>query len=435
MERTVCENGIQLQVNRSDKFTRNMISVNFIMPLDKVKASENCLLGAVMGRGCRMYPEIDKVSDFLDTHYGATFTLGTGKKGENQVIRFSVSYIDEKYTDGSIDMEKDMLSFLSMMITDNLIISPEAVEERTETEKKNLIDAIRANINEKTSYANMRCAAHMFSNELYGIDSSGSIEEIEKLSANDLPRIFNNLIFDSTITVFALGRFDADALKGWVNSLFSEKYPGFHCSRKISPTLIKSAANEVKYFVEKDSMTQAKLVMGFRTGAENYMQNAAGYVLFNAIFATSPCSRLFVNVREKESLCYYCSSVFDRHKGIMLVYSGISADNKEKVKASILRQIKDISEEISDEELYQAKKMLIDSIGQSQDSPTAMESHFLNAVVSGTDISPEEYREMIILAQKEDVMAAAKAVSLDTVYFLEGSGSAEYCEDEEIYDI
>ncbi len=416
-----CKNGIKLQIRESDKFTRNMLSVSFICPLDAATASENGLLAAVMGRGCRKYPEINFVSDFLDTHYGATFTVGTGKKGENLILRFSVSYIDARYIKDGTDIEKDMLSFLKMMITDSLIDNPEAVKERTETEKKNIIDSINAVKNDKTTYANLRCATLMFSGERYCVDSSGTVEELMKLSHKDLPGIYRRLVSDSKIIVFGLGRFNEEALKNWVGTLFDEQFPGLKVSGTITDAGIRKSVGQVRRVTETDAMTQSKLVLGFRTGAKSYMDNVGGYVLFNAIFSTAPCSRLFLNVREKLSLCYYCSSIFDRHKAAMLVYAGISSGKKEQAEAAILKQIRDIAKEVPEEELEKTKQIIIDGILQAEDSPTAMESQYLNSVIGKCGMTSGEYISVIKNVSADDVKAAANAMMLDTVYFLKGT--------------
>ena len=168
-------------------------------------------------------------------------------------------------------------------------------------------------------------------------------------------------------------------------------------------------------------MTQSKLVLGFRTGAKSYMDNVGGYVLFNAIFSTAPCSRLFLNVREKLSLCYYCSSIFDRHKAAMLVYAGISSGKKDQAEAAILKQIRDIAKEVPEEELEKTKQIIIDGILQAEDSPTAMESQYLNSVIGKCGMTSGEYISVIKNVSADDVKAAANAMMLDTVYFLKGT--------------
>ena len=412
METEILNNGIQLRYEKTDKFTRNNISVNFILPLDET-AARSSLLAAVMKHGCEKYPDMKSLSSFLEMNYGAQASISAMKRTENMIFRFAFTFPDDIYTDG-MPVTDNMLELIHEMIFNPLVNDGKFREEYVEMEKKNLIDSIHARINEKTSYANSRCISLMCKDEPYAIDELGTVEQVQALSGADIYEQYKKILSESNIVVFAFGRFE--------KSLIKEKIMSFPCHSSgalIKKPVRKLVRQDVTRCVENDTMTQTKAVFGFRINAES-SENRAATILFNTIFSSSPTSRLFMNVREKMSLCYYCAAFIERAKGLMLVYAGIEAKNSEKAENEILNQLEKIKKRISKKEIDEAKIAAIDSLCQAADSPASLESFYLGSVVTGDDMTIETLIERIKNTTSADIRKVARSFSLDTVYILQG---------------
>ena len=183
---------------------------------------------------------------------------------------------------------------------------------------------------------------------------------------------------------------------------------------------IVSKAEKVNTVTEQYDVAQAKLVMGFRVGASGMeeMQHAR---LMCLLFGGTPRSKLFMNVREKLSLCYYCSSRLDRNKGIMYVNSGVEHENVEQAKEEILHQLEQIkSGSFTDEELNETKLMAVDSLRVVNDSASSMEGWYLSQMFLHSQASPEEEAEQLLKITRDQIIAAANRVTLDTIYLLSG---------------
>ena len=184
-------------------------------------------------------------------------------------------------------------------------------------------------------------------------------------------------------------------------------------------TQIIAKADRVKEFHDVMDVAQTKLVMGFRTGIAVPGGDVTAMRLMSALFGGTPHSKLFLNVREKLSLCYYCSSSYDRHKGIVMVQSGVEQKNIEKAREEILRQLQAVQEgDFSAEDLDAAKMSVANSFRTMSDYLGGLEAWYLSQAFEKTVLTPEQSAEAVGGVTKEQVVKAAQTVSLDTVYQL-----------------
>ena len=153
--------------------------------------------------------------------------------------------------------------------------------------------------------------------------------------------------------------------------------------------------------------------------------NAPAMKLMNSVFGGTPFSKLFLNVREKLSLCYYCSSGYNDRKGVLFVDSGVEHANIEKAKAEILNQLKAVQNgEFTDEEINNSRLSMINSLRGVTDGARSIAEWYFKQSYAGQSLSPEDEIERLKSVTKEDIIAAAKSLSLDTVYVLTGKESA-----------
>lgn len=409
------KNDIQVSLYKTDKFTRNVISVSFLTPLNE-NAANNALLVAVMRLANDKYQTLNDVNKYLENNYGATYTVNVGKKGENQLVRFSISFIANCYTLENEDITKNMMEFLYEMIRKPLIIDDAFKSDFVKIEKLNLINNIKSRKNNKRSYAKDNCIKNMCKNETYSLDELGEINDIEAITPEQLKEHYDKLLKTSNLIVSCFGRFDENAIKEWADKLFDFS----HNNITIKTQYIKKA-EKVNDYNEDMQVNQSILVMGFRLGIENYQDHMFSLIMFNIIFGGGPNSRLFLNVREKLSLCYYCSSEIDRLKGIMLVSAGISKENKKKTIDEVLAQLSLLQKgEITDEDIENAYKTVVYSFEQTQDNLYALEGYYLNSFIGESNLTVEEVLKGIKTVTAEDIKNAAFLCTLDTVYFLNG---------------
>ncbi len=409
--------GIEFCSISAEGFKSSCISVNFVLPLSE-KASLYALVPNVLTRSSEKYPDLASIERKLANLYGADLIVDVSKVGENQILKLEVSCIDDRFA-----LENEVISAECSKLLFELIFKPNVKngafsQHDTESEKRLLIERLYAEQSDKRSYAKNKCEELMFSEEAYGIHRFGTIEDIEKITPESLYEAYCEILRTAKIVVCSSGNTDANRVceefKTYSNKLSRELCLG--------ETLFVEKAEDVQYVKEQESVKQGKLVMGFRMGMADANDNYAARRVMVDLFGGSPHSKLFTVVREKMSLCYYCSARMIRAKGIMFVQSGIESFNEDKAKEAILQQLEDIKNgEFSQDDIDASVKALEDSFKSVTDSPESLDSWFMSQCVSSAYKYPEDFINDFMNVTKAEIMKAAQDVTLDTVFMLEGT--------------
>ena len=179
-------------------------------------------------------------------------------------------------------------------------------------------------------------------------------------------------------------------------------------------------------------VSQGKLSLGFST--DTVIDSSDEYytmILLNEIFGGAASSKLFLNVREKMSLCYYCSSSYSPYSGILLVSSGFEVKNHSIAKKAILDQLDDIKKGvISDTEFFSAQKSIVNNYKQLYDSPFDMQAFFSDRALFGITDDLDTAQRKILKVSKQDIASLASKIKLNASFFIEGSEQNE----EDVYD-
>ena len=413
--------GVWLTALRSDKFKTGCLSINLLTQLKRETAAFNAVLPFVLRRGTRFHPDMQTIAAELDSLYGTGVEPIVRKIGEIQCIGFYASFPDRKYLPaGSEVFEKTANLSCEMLLAPNTrggLFLPAYVE----SEKEKLLELIRSRVNEKRSYAHFRLLEQMCCYEDYAVSRFGTEDTAESIYYQKLTKYYHSLISASPVEIFYCGSMEASKVADILSDALSGMTRG-EINYDIGTDIRMNAVEDkVRSFVDEMSVTQGKLVMGFRLGECMEEPDLAAIYVFNAVYGSGVTSKLFMNVREKLSLCYYASSLVDTHKGIMLVSSGVDFDKVEEAKSEILAQLEAVkSGDISDEELEAARRSVASDLCACLDSQGELEGFYLANSIDGLEFSPDELAALVCDVSREDVIKIASSVVLDAEYFLRG---------------
>jgi len=415
MTRIMLTEGVYLTYLPARKFKTSLLSAQFVTPLHRDTAAAHALLTAVLRRGTVSCPDMGILSAQLDKLYGARIDYTIRKKGENQCVGFVASFIDDSFVPGGERLLEPVAALLGELICDPVTVRGRFVPAYFESEKVNLIDAIRALVNDKRDYASSRLLQEMCAGEAYGIPRLGDEDTAEKVSLKKLYSVYTKLISSARLELFYSGSADLKRVEQALLAAFST-LPR-ESVQEIPATQLHVPRQEVLRVEEAMDVTQGKLGMGFSCGSDD----SAAILMGNTLFGGSSNSKLFMNVREKLSLCYYASSVYHRQKGIITVSSGIEFENYQKAYDEILVQLEAVRKgELEDWELEGAKSTLLNAYISMSDSQSKLENFYLGQIATGHSESPEELAEQVREVTPERIFRAMESVELDTVYFLRG---------------
>ena len=403
---------------QSDKFKTGCMSISFLRPLRKEEASANALIPTVLLRGCRNYPDIRTISAFLDDHYGASVGTLVRKKGEVQATGFYADFLEDRYSLDGSPVLAPMVDFVGQLLLDPVLEQGRFVEAFVEGEKQNLINTIDARINNKGGYALYRMLKTMCADEAFGLARLGEREDVEQLNAENLYRQYRHVLAHSRVEIFYHGSCPQETVETLLRQALRDLPRDVPDSFS---TRVVPAAGPVREVREALDVTQGKLVMGLRLGCTAADPEYPAALLMNAVLGGGMTSKLFVNVRETLSLCYYASSSVEKFKGVQFIASGIEFAKFETAKAEILHQL-DLTRagEITDEELEAARLSLLSSLKTGMDSPARLDDYSIGQAILGREGTMEDLARELRTVTREQVAQAARRVTLDTVYFLEG---------------
>ena len=407
---------VNLDYVRSDKFKTGTLSVQLITPINEKTASFGALLPSVLRRGTMSHPDMRSLSTALDLLYGSSIGCTVRKKGENQCIGFAASFIDEEFVPGGEKLLEPMCDLLGELLLDPVTRNGRFLNDYVESEKQNLIDAIRGIINDKRDYADLRLLQEMCRGERYGVDKFGSIARVEKITNQTLFRYYQELLSTAHLELFYCGSAERERVEEAISRAFAPLQRG----RVVPPVIAekKNAPETPREITERMDVTQGKLSMGWRVGTND----ASAMMLANLIFGGYSNSKLFLNVREKLSLCYYVGSRLSTHKGLLTVTSGIDVKNYERALAEITAQLDAVrTGDFTDGELQAAIRSVASDLRATADAPDALAWYWLNRTVQGLDIDPAEMAALVEEVTRTDVTDIAAGVVCDCVYLLKGT--------------
>lgn len=287
-----------------------------------------------------------------------------------------------------------------------------------QTERDTVRKKLESIVNDKIRYAAERCIEVMCKNEPYRLHPLGERKDLDGITPEGLYESYQNWLNESVLDLYVVGDTSLDEVKKLVEEHFKLNRTG---SKDYVPSTTRTVASETQTVVEKLDINQGKLNMGLRSTITYGDDEYAAALMYNGILGSYPHSKLFVNVREKESLAYYASSRYDGHKGIATIQSGIEVQNFEKAVQIIRQQLDDMAKgAITDIEMTQTKAMIRNVIKEMQDSAFEMIAYDFNRTLSGRERTPDELLQQVEGITVDDVKQAAAAFSLDTIYFLKG---------------
>ena len=409
--------GVNLRLYRDARFKQGCLSFQFLRQMDKQEAALNALLPAVLLRGTRQHPDMRSITAHLDTLYGAAVSTLVRRVGDYQITGLYCGFMDDRFALPGDRVLEPMLAFLEEILMDPLTEGEAFLPGIVDSEKKNLIATIESELNDKRTYAMGKLLKVMCAADSFGLPRLGEPELVCAITAEGLYAHYRNILKTSPIEIFYVGSAEIETVAAGLMPMLRR------LERAFTPLPPQTGFAMCPGAVVEETMdvAQGKLCMGFTTPVTNRDDGFPAMQVMNTLFGAGMTSKLFMNVREKLSLCYSVGSGYYGTKGIIAVNAGIDFDKERQTREEILRQLAACQEgQITPLELSAAKEAILSSLRSTHDSPGSIESFYATANVSGLKLSVQEYMTAVEAVTAEDVAAAARTVKLHTTYFLKG---------------
>jgi len=413
------QEGVTLYIRKSDQFKTINFSVKWKSALDEKKSALRAVLANVLEESNGRYRSQTEFRNALDELYGTVLYTDAGKRGETHIVSLSAECVNDEYLSEGGVLE-EVLSLIKTVIFDPNIVNGQFDETVVNREKRSVKERIRSLYDDKTRYAQKRLLELLRPGSAASAPSYGTEETVDALTSAELFAAYESMLNEDEIDIYVVGDIDEDDMTEKIRSLLTFKGRKVH-ERQTATQQTATQETEVRHVREKQDMKQGKLHLGFTTPVTFRHPDYAKMQMTNGVFGGFAHSKLFINVREKESMAYYASSSYSSHYGLLYVMAGIDAELEEKAVKLISEQLTALQQgEITDLEMEQTKALLANGIKSAFDSARGQIEVF------------DQYKELdenftadTIIAgwesvTKDDVKNMASEIKLEIVYLLSG---------------
>lgn len=396
-------------------FRTDRLTGVFAVPLHRETAAEYAILPSLLTRSCGKYPTLAQFSRRLDELYGATVQGEIFRLGGWQLLAFSISYLNRRYTLDGSDLTAQCTQLLLDMLFDPALEEGAFPADVFAQEKRCLLERLQGEVNNKRLYARQRCEELLCPDHPFSYNPNGTEETVEALTPASAEAARQRMLAEANVHWLYQSADDTAALTRELDSRFAT------LPQRTKAVVHADASFAMKQSEQTEQMqvSQAKLVLGFRIAATEPDGDIVAAQLMNTLWGGCATSLLFTHVREEKSLCYYCASTYDRYAGIILVDSGIQPKDADAAREGILEQLDAIREgNFSDDELEAARRCLIQRYNSACDNADNLENFYIGQTIYDNYLTPDQMRAKALEVTRDDVCRAARLTHFDSLYML-----------------
>lgn len=407
--------GVSLHIRKTTQFKTVNFSFKWRAPLTTKAAAERAVLSNVLQHSNEKFKKSAEFRSHLDDLYGTMLYFDVSKRGGEHTVVLNVETVNDQYLSNH-PVLNDVIDLLQTVIFQPNFENGQFVPSIVEREKQMVIQRIESVFDDKTRYAQQRLTQILRPNHPASIPASGTIETVKEVNPESLTEAYYSMINNDKIDIYVAGDIDVEAMREKIRKAFP-----FKDRTPQTPAVNEDSKPAKDYVKEYQDMKQGKLHMGFSTPVRFGDPDFPKMQVFNGVFGGYAHSKLFMNVREWESLCYYVSSSYAPHYGLLYVISGIEPKNEKKATDIIFEQLEEIKRgNVTDLELNQTRAMLVNHLREALDLPRGQIDIFDQYKDLDEEFSVDLWKERWHKVTKEDLQEMASLLKHEATYFLCG---------------
>lgn len=412
---------VWLTAVQTDKFKSGAMSATLLTQPGREFCAADRIIPSVLRRGTCGSPTMEALSARLDELYGMEAEPSVRSYGEVAGLGFQTFFCEGRFLPENLDTAAEAAKLLGELWMNPLTRGGRLLPDYVNSERDKALERLEGIINNKRGYAMQRLREEMCCCEEYGISIRERMAATEEIRYLSLTKHYRERLGSCPLELFYCGSEEPERIADLLHDVFlpmprAGEMPDLGTDVRFDPL-----EDKPRFFDEAMEVEQGQLALGFRLGDFMEEPDPAVLKVFNTLYGGGATSRLFRNVREKLSLCYYAYSTCDIYKGVMFALAGIDPANRDRAQEEILAQLEDLKQgRIAEEELDAARRQLADALRSVEDSASQLENYYVNNVVLGLEESPSELAEEVLAVTADEVAEAAAGIALDAVYFLHG---------------
>ena len=403
-----------LHIIKTNKFKTISIRINLKNKLNKENVIERIILSKILILINSIYKDERELTIANEELFNPRISLGTNKSGFYNLFNINATFLNENLTEK--DMNLKTIEFIKNLIF-NIDFESEQFIEALDRTKRALYDDLISIKENPAAYSSIRMKELMDKDSLYAIHPFLLIDKIKDVNKEDIKKTYNDMINNDEVDIFIIGDIDNN-IKDMLDNLPFKNKETHAEEHTVICTSFKEKENII---IEPDKNTQSKLSISLKLKditefERNYIVGAYNYIL-----GGTSTSKLFKNVREKHSLCYFINSSFNANYDILEIHAGIDKKNFDLALKLIKEELENMKNgDFTEEIINNAKTGYINSLDNLTDSPISIINLYSSKEYYNTDLV-EERRQKVNTVNKDMIVELSKKIYIDTVYLLEGN--------------
>ena len=414
--------GVYLHVYSTEKFKTIRIKIKFVAPLTYETLTKRVMLGNMLETNSKKYPTQTILGKQLSDLYGAQFGLTSERRGKAHIITVEMSLVNEKFLASNEGVFQKAISFMNEIIFRPNIEDNHFHQTTFQREKENVQDTYDSYFDDKQLYAGLKLQELYFQEKTQQIPGTGEKMALDEITSEELYTEYLKMLHEDTVDIYVLGDVSEEKVKETIGIFEFTPRP----IKTIDTFYRQKKEEEIILLKETQTVMQSQLTLAYHTDVYYDDKDFYAGIVLNGLFGGFSHSKLFLQVREKEGLAYEVSSSLDAFRGMMVVHAGIEASQAPLVRKIISDQLEALKTgEITEGELEQTKKMLINQLYQTEDQPGGLiEKDYTLRLIDrhhpSLMMDVKEWVEKINAVNIEEVKEVASRIHLQADYLLEG---------------
>lgn len=401
---------------KTDKFKTISIRINFKRLLTKEEITYRNLLVELLLESNNNFKNRRMVDIESEELYGINLSAYNTISGNYNIMQFRTSFLNEKYTEEGMN-EKSLTFFFDFLFNPN--VKDNKFDKSSFNNAQNIVRENIEMLDETYSdYSMVRLGEEMGKDSNLKYSSLGYIEDLEKITNENLYSYYEKVLKSDIVDIFVIGDFNFDLMKNMIEDKLKIKTIKKESkSHYISHDKFRIFERKIK---ENKNINQSILLLGYKIEDTTLFEQLYTARLYSYLLGGGPDSKLFQTVREKNSLCYGISSIYLPVSNLLVIKSGINADDYKKALSLIKKEVKNMNKgNFTDEDIEKAKTMLVSSFKEIDDDPYSIINAYVSKEYLNYDLIDKRINE-VLKVTKEDIMHFSKKIHSDTIFFLEG---------------
>ncbi|MFJ8063758.1 EF-P 5-aminopentanol modification-associated protein YfmF [Psychrobacillus sp. NPDC096426] len=413
--------GVKLYVRPTEQFKTINISFKWKQQLTEEQAAIRSVLANVLQYSNDVYQTNAEFRKRLDDLYGAVLYFDTGKKGAHHIFSLNAETVNDAYLSNEKVVD-EVFNLLHTVLFKPKLVDGKFVDSIVTREKEQVIERIQSMYDDKTRYAQQRLLENIRPDHAASISANGTVQAVKAVTNEQLVAMHQTILSEDNLSIYIVGDVNAQEIKEKIASHFPFTDRSSELAHDVE---VAKASTEKGFLHEIQDMKQGKLHIAYRTPITFFSEEFPVMQMTNGILGGFSHSKIFMNVREKESMAYYASSSYASLYGLIFVLAGIDANLQEKAVNLIDEQLKAMQQgDISDLEINQTKSMLSNQLKEALDSARAQIEIYDQYKEINESFTVENWVSKWSNVTKDQISQMAQKIEKEFVYFLSGKEGA-----------